>query len=252
MIMEPSNPPTFYVGRGAFLASQGKWTVSVDLRRNRGNDLALPFVVNLRDAGTLQPASRSGGAFAAPVAFSLASVVLVGGSAVIAVGLIAGSRTREGLPTGYVGLAVENVSERLSGLRPAWSIAALVFLGIGLGWLVGSHAHPQVTEEEAVRGNPVESSPESIQRGQMLFFQNCTLCHGESGRGDGPAARTLPIPPANLYDHIPYHPDQFFYSVITNGLSGIMPAFGNQLSDEDRWHILNFLRDRFGQPPPES
>jgi len=29
-----------------------------------------------------------------------------------------------------------------------------------------------------------------------------------------------------------------------------MPAFKSQLSEEDRWHILNFLRDRFGKPPP--
>ena len=83
----------------------------------------------------------------------------------------------------------------------------------------------------------------------MLFFQNCTQCHGESGRGDGPLASSLPLIPANLYDHVPYHPDQFFYSVISNGLSGVMPAF-SQISDEDRWNILNYLRDRFGQAPP--
>ncbi|HLF76461.1 MAG TPA: cytochrome c, partial [Dehalococcoidia bacterium] len=79
--------------------------------------------------------------------------------------------------------------------------------------------------------------------------QNCALCHGESGRGDGPAATGLRIQPANLYDHVPYHPDQFFFGAITNGIGGVMPSFKSTLSEQDRWHILNFLRDRFGDAP---
>ena len=83
-------------------------------------------------------------------------------------------------------------------------------------------------------------------------MQNCAQCHGESGLGDGPLAPSLPLQPANFYLHIPYHPDDFFFNVITNGLGGVMPAFGQQLSPEDRWNILNYLRDRFGQPPPSQ
>ena len=63
-------------------------------------------------------------------------------------------------------------------------------------------------------------------------MNNCIQCHGETGRGDGPLASTLPIPPANLYDHVPFHPDQFFFGVMTNGLSGVMPAFENVLSED--------------------
>ena len=83
----------------------------------------------------------------------------------------------------------------------------------------------------------------------LLFSQNCIQCHGESGRGDGPLASTLPIPPANLYDHIPYHPDPFFFDVMTNGFTGLMPAFGGVINEEDRWNILNYLRTTFGTPP---
>ncbi|HEY7270111.1 MAG TPA: c-type cytochrome, partial [Dehalococcoidia bacterium] len=74
-------------------------------------------------------------------------------------------------------------------------------------------------------------------------------CHGESGRGDGPLAPTLKLPPANLYDHVPYHPDAFFFDIITNGYAGIMPAFGSGVSVTDRWNILNYLRARFGTAP---
>ena len=31
--------------------------------------------------------------------------------------------------------------------------------------------------------------------------------------------------------------------------SGIMPAFGSQLSEEDRWNIINFLRAQFVEEP---
>jgi putative copper resistance protein D len=116
--------------------------------------------------------------------------------------------------------------------------------------LLGAHVHQRLSPSQATKGNPVASSPESIQRGMMLFSANCTQCHGESGTGDGPLAKTLPLPPANLYDHIPYHGDQFFFGVMTNGFNGIMPAFGSLLSENDRWDVLNYLRDRFGQPPP--
>jgi mono/diheme cytochrome c family protein len=78
------------------------------------------------------------------------------------------------------------------------------------------------------------------------------MCHGESGRGDGPLAPSLSIKPANLYDHIPYHPDQFFFNVIANGVGGVMPSFKDSLSEEDRWHILNYLRATFTAEPPSQ
>ena len=42
-----------------------------------------------------------------------------------------------------------------------------------------------------------------------------------------------------------------FFGVITNGPEGIMPAFKDSISEEDRWNILNFLRHQFGQPLAE-
>ncbi len=80
-------------------------------------------------------------------------------------------------------------------------------------------------------------------------MQNCVQCHGETGVGNGPLASSLPIQPANLYQHVPYHPDQFFFGVISNGLGGVMPAFGSQISDQDRWNIINYLRATFSEEP---
>ena len=45
------------------------------------------------------------------------------------------------------------------------------------------------------------------------------------------------------------HLDTFFFNVISKGLSGIMPAFEGQISEEDRWNILNYLRATFSATP---
>jgi mono/diheme cytochrome c family protein len=127
-------------------------------------------------------------------------------------------------------------------------LGVLVVFGIALRIIVGRHLDNKPLSQDAATAGSGPIDAGSIARG-MLFSQNCTMCHGESGRGDGPAASSLRIPPANLYDHIPYHPDQFFFGVITNGLGGVMPSFKASISDDDRWNILNYLRDRFGEAP---
>jgi copper transport protein len=253
LTMDPTNPPTFYVGHGPYLAQAGDWTVSVNLRRSTGSDLLLPFEVRVARSGVV-PASapRSGGAYASPLPAGLAAPALVATAGLLAVALVYLSLRPAGLTGGYLSLLFDQVSARveLPALRPVWSLAALVVIGIGLGLILGSHLHQRLSPEQAAsKENPIASTPESVARGRMLFAQNCTQCHGETGRGDGPLANSLPLQPANLYDHVPYHPDQFFFNVISNGLSGVMPGFRAQLSEEDRWNVLNFLRDQFGNPP---
>ena len=246
LILDATNPPTLYVGRGPFLTEAGKWQVTVDVRRTT-EDMLIRFPVRVGGPGAAG-AARSGGAFAAPPDLSPLQVVLIGGAAALCAGIVFASLRPAGIVGGYLSLAAEAASERLAvrRLRPVWSLALLLAVGIGLGAIVGAHVHSNVKDAGE---NPVASSPESIARGEMLFLTNCSQCHGESGRGDGPLAASLPLKPANLYDHVPYHPDQFFFNVITNGVGGVMPAFKNSLSEDDRWNILNYLRATFKEQP---
>ena len=39
---------------------------------------------------------------------------------------------------------------------------------------------------------------ETMSAGQQYFLRYCSACHGMSGRGDGPAAPALHLPPADL------------------------------------------------------
>ena len=86
-------------------------------------------------------------------------------------------------------------------------------------------------------------SQELITRGKELYAQNCTACHGEQGRGDGPVATTLPVPPTDLTYPVrsagPKPEDT--YRVLTVGLEGSpMPSFGH-LSEEDRWALVSYI-----------
>jgi copper transport protein len=250
--MDASNPPTFYVGQGPFLTEAGPWTVTLNIRRNTGFDLRLDFEDDVQAAAPVASSARTGGGFDSPVEFTLGVTLLLTLSAVATIGLVVGSLPRAGYPDGYLAWVVEETAYRLplTQMRPAISLALLIAVGIVLGYIVGTHADEPLSQDEASASNPIEATEASIDRGRMLFMSNCAQCHGETGRGDGPLAPSLALPPANLYDHIPFHPDQFFFGVITKGLSGVMPAFEEVIVEEDRWNILNFLRDQFGDPEP--
>ncbi len=45
---------------------------------------------------------------------------------------------------------------------------------------------------------PVCADSKQAARGRVLYLQYCVSCHGLSGEGDGPVARSLITPPANL------------------------------------------------------
>lgn len=101
--------------------------------------------------------------------------------------------------------------------------------------------------------NPFPPTPDSIAAGQLLFQANCQPCHGPGGRGDGPVGLTLNPRPVDLTLHtVPgIHTDGQLFLWISDGYPGSqMPAFRSALSDEQRWHVVNFIRTLTGRPVP--
>jgi putative copper export protein/mono/diheme cytochrome c family protein/peroxiredoxin len=91
---------------------------------------------------------------------------------------------------------------------------------------------------------PVPYTALSITRGLELYGIHCSACHGRSGMGDGPAAPNLPRPPADLTaPHTAQHTAGDIFWWLTHGIPGSgMPGFGDTLSVEDRWDLINFVR----------
>ena len=85
-----------------------------------------------------------------------------------------------------------------------------------------------------------------LAKGQTIASQLCAACHGATGRGDGPLARTLTSPPVDLTRHVEYHPESQILLWIKNGMRATpMPAFAGRYSDEEIWEIVNYLRRAF-------
>jgi copper transport protein len=97
----------------------------------------------------------------------------------------------------------------------------------------------------------VASEATSVKRGQQLYTANCAQCHGNDLHGDGPLAKQLDPPPADLIVHTPQHDDQQLLGFIANGIpASAMPAFGSKLSAQDRQAILNYLRNETKNETP--
>ncbi len=83
----------------------------------------------------------------------------------------------------------------------------------------------------------------SVTHGAALYWTHCVGCHGPAGRGDGPAAAGLARQPADLTaPHTNAHTAGDLFWWLSHGVGGVMPGFGKQLAEEDRWDLINFLR----------
>jgi hypothetical protein len=60
---------------------------------------------------------------------------------------------------------------------------------------------------------------------------------------------TTPVTPPSLKAHLSQHTDGDLYYWISKGLPGGMPAWESQLSETDRWNLVNYLRSINGQGP---
>ena len=92
---------------------------------------------------------------------------------------------------------------------------------------------------------PLPSRPPSLARGAAVYRERCAACHGESGRGDGPKAKSLKgPPPANLADPAVMGGTSLLeiYRKIAIGVPGTaMPEFAEDLSEADRWAVAAYV-----------
>jgi mono/diheme cytochrome c family protein len=100
----------------------------------------------------------------------------------------------------------------------------------------------------AQKKNPVEATQDSVAKGQSIYKKNCQMCHGEKGRGDGPAARNLKEKPFDFTEKAKMEKltDDEMFKVISKGKDP-MPPFERKLSETDRWHVINFIRTFAGR-----
>jgi mono/diheme cytochrome c family protein len=88
-------------------------------------------------------------------------------------------------------------------------------------------------------------SPELTGRGQDLFRQNCVPCHGDSGRGDGPAAATMSPRPRDLSGAAGWkngYDLPGIFRTLTGGIPGTSMAPFDFLSKRDRMALAHHVQ----------
>jgi copper transport protein len=232
LILNPFGPGE-YRAEGAYFTQAGNWRIEARLRRSGADDVTRTYI-----DGVLAPARASadeGGAFALPFDSlnwneTAAAFLALGG-----VVLLLYRRELRGLAP-YAG-------------RATVSVAAVLLIGGAVLWFGFPDEHGGA---DLQAGNPVNPTEQSIERGRMLFQQNCVTCHGDDGRGDGPAAADLNPQPTDFRLHMPNHTDPDFFNFIADGYPGsAMPEFRDAFSDEDIWNLVNFLRASFSEAPTQ-
>ena len=95
--------------------------------------------------------------------------------------------------------------------------------------------------------SPTGFASASIVGGATVFARNCTACHGQGGQGDGPAAKSLPVPPADLTAaHLWMHSDGELYWWVSHGIETpegqqAMPGFAPALDDDRIWAVIDYI-----------
>ena len=103
--------------------------------------------------------------------------------------------------------------------------------------------------------SPLPDSPETVEKGKALYNGKgtCFNCHGKDGMGNGPAAAGLDPAPRNFHHHgfWRHRTEGEIFWVIKHGSPRTsMIGFGNQLSDEEIWSLIQYERSFAGGHGP--
>lgn len=100
---------------------------------------------------------------------------------------------------------------------------------------------PAPTEVAGLK-NPIQSTDKTKQEGRTLYLNNCSPCHGQSGKGDGPVGQKFLPRPADLTSpRVQGQTDGEIFWKVTEGISTMPPTKG-RLTDIERWTVVTYLK----------
>ena len=91
--------------------------------------------------------------------------------------------------------------------------------------------------------------PSDAAKGKEIFAKSCGTCHGNTGKGDGPAGAALNPKPKDLTDkaYVSKLDDQYLTNIIGKGgaavgKSPLMPPFNGPLKEQDIKDVIAYIR----------
>ena len=95
--------------------------------------------------------------------------------------------------------------------------------------------------------NPLQGDSEAVRAGRALYAQQCAMCHGDLGKGDGPGGAQTSVTP---YDFTraefagmrePPGP-AVLYAILTRGIDGtLMRGFASDLGGWERLAVIAYV-----------
>ena len=115
------------------------------------------------------------------------------------------------------------------------------------GYAVSRSNLPATIDSMASIPNPVPADARSLLNGRKYYAINCSVCHGDAGKGDGPivAKGFPPIPLVGPASPASGRTDGYLWGMIRNG-RGLMPSY-NRIEELDRWDVVNYVRGLQGR-----
>jgi len=238
----PSAPDT-WESTSPLLSQGGTWQAELLVRRTNQDDArtAIRFLVAGPGGAPTQTTTATGAYPLLPSPLVSVSYVLFAAGLVVA-GLAA------------VRAARQPRRRRAMQRQAALLAASIVILACG-GYVYASEQRNGVPLDVANVRDPVPPDERSLASGQQVYTTYCETCHGESGRGDGPAGLRLVPRPADLRIHTApgVHTDGELFYWVSYGFPGsAMPAWKDTLTEEQRWDVINYARATFGNPGDSS
>jgi mono/diheme cytochrome c family protein len=87
-----------------------------------------------------------------------------------------------------------------------------------------------------------KTSPASIQAGEAIYKKTCAACHGKTGVGNGPKAKSLDTKPSDFTSAgFQSETDGAIFYQTKVGRED-MPKYDKKIEDTDIWNIVNYLR----------
>jgi mono/diheme cytochrome c family protein len=112
--------------------------------------------------------------------------------------------------------------------------------GVGL-LLVTTLVVPPATGAPTVKSMPT-TRPSDRERGRELWLRSCWQCHGEEGKGDGPASAAMVGGVPTLVGKVPPEDFDRLVTLVLDG-RGAMPAYREDIDKHDARRILVYLQD---------
>lgn len=127
-------------------------------------------------------------------------------------------------------------------MRVGFMASATLFAGVALATVSAGQTTPRATA--AKMKNPVKADAASVASGQQLYQKQCRMCHGTTGKADTAAAKSMGASDLTDATWTRGGSDGEVFAVIQEGAGPDykMKGFKGRLSDQDTWHVVNYVR----------